>query len=402
MISRSTRFPLPTAGGRYGIYGGRFVPETLMAPLIELEAAYASASSDPAFWNEYESMARSWAGRPTPVYHAKRFTAKCGGAAIYLKREDLAHTGAHKINNALGQGLLARRMGKKRILAETGAGQHGVAVATVCTMLGMECIVYMGEEDVRRQSHNVFRMKVLGADVRPVASGSRTLKDAITEAMRDWITNVRDTYYMIGSVIGPHPYPMIVRDFQSIIGREAREQMLAAAGRLPDCVVACVGGGSNAMGAFYRFLDDEPVRLIGVEAGGTGFGEGGKSAASLCRGKVGVFHGAKTYYLQDDQGQIAEAHSIAAGLDYPGVGPELSYLRDVGRVECVAVTDEQAVEGFHMLSRAEGIMPAMESSHAVYHASKLAPSLPQDKIVLINVSGRGDKDLDIIARAAMT
>lgn len=397
MITRSARFPAPDKSGHFGQFGGRFVPETLMEPLAELERAYAAISSDLSFWNEYEDICRHWVGRPTPVYHAGRLSSQTGGAAIYLKREDLAHTGAHKINNALGQGLLARRMGKKRIIAETGAGQHGVAVATVCTKLGMDCVVYMGEDDIRRQSHNVFRMKVLGAEVRPVTTGSRTLKDAITEALRDWITNVGDTYYMIGSVIGPHPYPMIVRDFQSIIGREAREQMLAMNGRLPDFVVACVGGGSNAMGIFYWFLDDEQVRLVGVEAGGKK--AGGKSAASLCRGKVGVFHGLKTYFLQDEQGQIAEAHSVAAGLDYPGVGPELSYLRDEGRVECVAITDEEALDGFRALSRAEGIMPALESSHAIAYATKLAATLSKDKSVLVNLSGRGDKDLEIVAQA---
>ena len=397
MITRSARFPLPSKSGHYGSYGGRFVPETLMAPLAELEAAYSAISNDTAFWNEYEHMCRHWVGRPTPVYHCDRLSKLSAGAAIYLKREDLAHTGAHKINNALGQGLLASKMGKRRVVAETGAGQHGVAVATVCTMLGLDCVVYMGEEDVRRQSHNVFRMKVLGADVRPVSTGSQTLKDAITEALRDWITNVHDTYYMIGSVIGPHPYPMMVRDFQSIIGQEAREQMMAMDGRLPDYVVACVGGGSNAMGIFYRFLDDENVRLVAVEAGGHRGGT--KSAASLCRGKVGVFHGVKTYFLQDNDGQIAEAHSIAAGLDYPGVGPELSYLRDQGRVECTSVTDEDALEGFRMLSRAEGIMPALESAHAVFHAARLAATLPKDKVILVNLSGRGDKDLDIVAQA---
>jgi tryptophan synthase beta chain len=370
-----------------------------MGPLEELEAAYSAASQDAGFWREFQEACRDWVGRPTPLYAARRLSAKSRGAAILLKREDLAHTGAHKINNALGQGLLARRMGKRRVIAETGAGQHGVAVATVCTMLGMECIVYMGEEDVRRQSHNVFRMKLLGAEVHPVASGSRTLKDAISEAMRDWITNVKDTYYMLGSVVGPHPYPMMVRDFQSIIGREAREQVMGAIGRLPDVIVACVGGGSNAMGMFYPFLDDDGVRLIGVEAAGKGLQRGRKSAASLCRGRVGVLHGTKSYFLQDSDGQIEEAHSIAPGLDYPGVGPELAYLRDVGRVECVAVSDEEAVAGFRLLSRSEGIMPAMEPAHAVYHATRLAATLSRDMVVMVNLSGRGDKDLGIVARA---
>ncbi|MEW6034360.1 MAG: tryptophan synthase subunit beta [Chloroflexota bacterium] len=399
MITRSARFQLPDQKGHYGPYGGRFVPETLMAPLAELEAAYAAASGDAAFWSEFEAMCQNWVGRPTPVYHARNLSARSGGASVFLKREDLAHTGAHKINNALGQGLLARRMGKQRVVAETGAGQHGVAVATVCTLLGLECVVYMGEEDVRRQSHNVFRMKVLGAEVRPVSTGSRTLKDAITEAMRDWITNVRDTYYMLGSVVGPHPYPMMVRDFQSVVGREAREQVMSLCGRLPDCIVACVGGGSNAMGIFYAFLDDVQVRLIGVEAGGSGSKDSAKSAASLCRGRVGAFHGTRSYFLQDEHGQIAEAHSIAPGLDYPGVGPELSYLKDVGRVECVSVTDDEALDGFRLLSRSEGIMPALEPAHAVYHAARLAATLPREKMVLVNLSGRGDKDLDIVARA---
>lgn len=397
MITRSSKFPVPGPGGHYGQHGGRFVPETLMAPLAELEEAYARTVIDPAFWEEFGEACRRWIGRPTPVYHASRLSEEAGGAAILLKREDLAHTGAHKINNALGQGLLAKRMGKRRIVAETGAGQHGVAVATVCTRLGLECVVYMGEEDVRRQSHNVFRMKLLGAEVRPVASGSKTLKDAITEALRHWITNVGDTYYIFGSVVGPHPYPMMVRDFQSVIGKEAREQMMQLYGRLPDYIVACVGGGSNAMGMFYPFLDDGEVKLIGVEAGG--LGDGARSGASLCRGRVGVFHGTKSYYLQDDQGMIAEAHSIAAGLDYPGVGPELSYLRDMGRVQCLTVNDEEALEGFRTLTRAEGIMPALESSHAVFHAVKLAGRLKRDNIILVNLSGRGDKDLEIVSRS---
>lgn len=397
MTLRSVRFKFPDTRGHFGPYGGKFAPETLMRPLEELETAYNAAYEDSGFWQEFDSISRNWAGRPTPLYTASRLSAKSKGATVLLKREDLAHTGAHKINNALGQGLLAKRMGKRRIIAETGAGQHGVAVATVCTMLGLDCVVFMGEEDVRRQSHNVFRMKLLGAEVHSVASGGRTLKDAISEALRDWITNVQDTYYMLGSVVGPHPYPMIVRDFQSIIGREAREQVLNILGRLPNCVVACVGGGSNAMGIFYAFLDDD-IRLIGVEAAG----REKRSAASLCRGKVGVLHGTKSYFLQDQFGQIEEAHSIAPGLDYPGVGPELAYLRDVKRVECVAVSDEEAIAGFRLLSRSEGIMPALESAHAIYHATRLAATLPRDHIVIVNLSGRGDKDLEIVAQAMDT
>ena len=402
MILRSARFPFPDSQGHFGLYGGRFAPETLMGPLSELETAYSAACQDTGFWQEFDTACRDWVGRPTPLYPASILSAKARGTTILLKREDLAHTGAHKINNALGQGLLAKRMGKGRVVAETGAGQHGVAVATVCTMLGLDCVVYMGEEDVSRQSHNVLRMKLLGAEVRPVALGSRTLKDAISEALRDWITAVQDTYYMLGSVVGPHPYPMIVRDFQSVIGREAKEQVMNAHGRLPDYIVACVGGGSNAMGIFYPFLDDVQVRLIGVEAAGENLRRGKRSAASLCRGKVGVLHGTKSYFLQDRCGQIEEAHSIAPGLDYPGVGPELAYLRDVGRVECVAVSDEEAVTGFRLLSSAEGIMPALETSHAVYHATRLAATLSRDKVVMVNLSGRGDKDLEIVGRVMDT
>lgn len=388
---------LPDKQGHFGPWGGKFVPETLMPALAELQRAYTVASVDATFWQEFDQLCHNYTGRPTPLYHAQRLSEKIGGAQIMLKREDLAHTGAHKINNTLGQGLLCRRMGKRRIIAETGAGQHGVATATVCALLGLDCIVYMGEEDIHRQSMNVFRMKLLGADVRPVTSGSRTLKDAINEAIRDWVTNVQTTYYLLGSVVGPHPYPMMVRDFQSVIGREAREQMLGAHTRLPDYVVACVGGGSNAMGIFYPFLDDESVRLIGVEAAGKGL-RSGEHAATLAAGSPGVLHGAKSYLLQDEHGQVSTTHSISAGLDYPGVGPEHSYLKDIGRAEYVTVTDDEALKGFQMLSETEGIIPALESSHAVYYGVELARRLPSDKIVVVNVSGRGDKDLDIVAR----
>ncbi|MBI2288558.1 MAG: tryptophan synthase subunit beta [Chloroflexi bacterium] len=389
---------LPDKRGYFGEYGGQFVPETLMPVLAELVAAYDKAKADAAFWTEFDSLSRDYSGRPTPLYLAEKLTKQCGGARIYLKREDQAHTGAHKINNALGQGLLARRMGKRRIIAETGAGQHGVATAAVCAMLGMECIIYMGEEDVRRQSLNVFRMKLMGAEVRPVSSGSRTLKDAVNEAIRDWVTNARDTYYLIGSVVGPHPYPVMVRDFQSVIGKETREQILAKAGRLPDHIVACVGGGSNAIGIFHPFLDDRDVRLIGVEAAGRGL-ETGEHAASLVAGRLGVLHGAKSFVLQDSHGQIQPTHSISAGLDYPGVGPEHSYLKDSGRDTYVAVSDKEALEGFQLLSRAEGIIPALESAHAVFYAVGLAGSLDKEQIIVINLSGRGDKDMDIVAEA---
>jgi tryptophan synthase beta subunit len=363
-----------------------------------LAAAYEEARADPAFQEELSSLLRHYVGRPTPLYHARKLTEAAGGAQIYLKREDLAHTGAHKINNALGQGLLARRMGKRRIIAETGAGQHGVATATVCAMLGLNCIVYMGEIDVARQSLNVFRMKLLGAEVRPVRSGSRTLKDAINEAIRDWVTNVETTYYLIGSVVGAHPYPTIVRDFQSVIGREARAQCLEQAGRLPTAVVACVGGGSNAMGIFHPFLDDRDVRLIGVEAAGHGL-ETGRHAATLTAGRPGVLHGARSYLLQDEHGQVLEAHSISAGLDYPGVGPEHAYLKDAGRAQYVAVTDGQAMEGFQLLCRTEGIIPALEPAHAIYAAVELARSMSPDDLVLVNLSGRGDKDMGTVAGA---
>lgn len=384
-----------TKKGYYGNYGGQFVPETLMPVLNELEAAWRKVKKDAGFWQEFDAMSRDYSGRPTSLYFADKLTEQCGGARIYLKREDLAHTGAHKINNALGQGLLAVRMGKKRIIAETGAGQHGVATAAVCAKLGLECIVYMGSEDIRRQALNVFRMKLMGTEVRSVDSGSRTLKDAINEAIRDWVTNARDTYYLLGSVVGPAPYPEIVRDFQSVIGAESREQILEKKGRLPDYIVACVGGGSNAMGIFHPFADDKDVKLIGVEAAGKGV-DSGEHAATLAAGSVGILHGSKSYILQDEGGQIMETHSVSAGLDYPGVGPEHSYLKDIGRAEYVAVNDTQALEGFQLLCKTEGIPPALESSHAIYYASQLAATLDKDKIVLICLSGRGDKDMDIV------
>jgi tryptophan synthase beta chain len=384
--------------GYFGGYGGQFVPETLMPVLDELAAAYKNLKEDKSFWTEFDSISRDYSGRPTPLYLAEKLTEHCGGARIYLKREDLAHTGAHKINNALGQGLVAMKMGKHRIIAETGAGQHGVATAAVCAKLGLECIVYMGEEDIRRQALNVFRMKLMGTEVRPVSSGSRTLKDAINEAIRDWVTNARDTYYLLGSVVGPYPYPEMVRDFQSVIGTESRQQILEKEGRLPDCIIACVGGGSNAIGIFYPFIGDREVRLIGVEAAGRGI-DSGKHAATLAAGTVGVLHGSKSYILQDENGQIKETHSVSAGLDYPGVGPEHSYLKDTGRAEYVAVDDTDALEGFQLLCRTEGITPALESSHAIYHATQVARTLDRDKIIIINLSGRGDKDMDIVEEA---
>jgi len=369
-----------------------------MSALAELEQAYREAQADEGFQKELASLLRDYAGRPTPLYFARRLTERLGGAKVYLKREDLAHTGAHKINNALGQGLLARRMGKPRVAAETGAGQHGVATATVCAMLGLECVVYMGEEDVRRQALNVFRMRLLGAEVRPVGSGSRTLKDAINEAIRDWVTNVESTHYLLGSVVGPHPYPMMVRDFQSVIGKEARQQMLAAEGRLPDYAVACVGGGSNAIGLFHAFYSDKLVRFIGVEAAGRGLATG-EHAASLAAGRPGVLHGAMSYLLQDQWGQVAETHSISAGLDYPGVGPEHAFYKESGRAQYVAATDQQALEGFTLLCETEGIIPALEPAHALYQAAELAKTLPKDQIVLVCLSGRGDKDMEIVAQA---
>jgi len=390
---------LPDNRGYFGTYGGRFVPETLVPALDELTAAYEEVKSDAAFWAEFDSLSCDYSGRPTPLYLAERLSSHCGGAQIFLKREDLAHTGAHKINNALGQGILARRMGKQRIIAETGAGQHGVATAAVCALLGLDCIVYMGEEDVHRQSLNVFRMKLMGAEVRPVSGGSRTLKDAINEAIRDWVTNVRDSYYLLGSVVGPHPYPSMVRDFQSVIGKEAREQIMARCNRLPDYIVACVGGGSNAIGIFHPFLKDKDVKLIGVEAAGRGL-KTGKHAASLTAGKIGVLHGTKSYVLQDSNGQIMETHSISAGLDYPGVGPEHSYLKDSGRVTYVAVSDKEALDAFQLLCRTEGILPALEPAHAISHAAKMAASLVgKEQIIVVNLSGRGDKDMDIVVEA---
>jgi tryptophan synthase beta chain len=389
---------LPDSRGYYGRFGGKFVPETLMAALGELEGAYAEAREDDAFRARLDDLLRHYVGRPTSLYLAEKLTARHGGARILLKREDLAHTGAHKINNAIGQGLLAARMGKKRVIAETGAGQHGVAVATVCALLGQECTIYMGSEDIRRQSMNVFRMKLLGAEVRSVDSGSRTLKDAVNEAIRDWVTKCETTYYLLGSSVGPHPYPMMVRDFQSVIGSETREQILAAEGRLPDCIVACVGGGSNAIGMFHPFLGDESVRLVGVEAAGGGLSSGSHSA-TLAAGYPGVLHGALSYLLQDAQGQIVETHSIAPGLDYPGVSPEHSYLKEIGRAEYVTADDGEALDAFRLLSTTEGIIPALESAHAVAHAAKLAPELGPGGLLVVNLSGRGDKDLPIVAEA---
>ena len=390
---------LPDDRGRFGDFGGKFVPETLMAALDQLEAAYWEVKEDNDFQDKLTHLLRTYAGRPTALYYDENLSRHVGGARIYLKREDLAHTGAHKINNGLGQALLAQHMGKKRIIAETGAGQHGVASATACAMLGLECIVYMGEEDIRRQSLNVYRMRLLEAEVISVKSGTRTLKDAINEAIRDWVTNVDTTHYLIGSVVGPHPYPMLVRDFQLVIGREARWQILEAAGKLPDYVVACVGGGSNAIGTFHPFIGDESVKLSGAEAGGEGIATD-KHSATLSAGRTGVLHGSMSYLLQDDHGQVRETHSISAGLDYPGVGPEHSYLKDSGRAQYSEVTDAQALEAFHLLCRTEGIIPALESSHAVYLACQLAKELTDDQIVLVCLSGRGDKDIDIVAEAS--
>jgi tryptophan synthase beta chain len=390
---------MPDSGGHFGHYGGSFVPETLMHPLEELKAAYDEARLDQSFQREFETLLREYVGRPTPITFAERLTKQLGGAQVFLKREDLNHTGAHKINNALGQILLARRMGKRRIIAETGAGQHGVATATVCAMTGMKCLVYMGTEDMRRQALNVFRMRLLGAEVVGVDAGSRTLKDAINEALRDWVTNVGDTHYLLGSVLGPHPYPMMVRDFQSVIGREARQQMLERCNRLPDYLLACVGGGSNAMGLFYAFLDDPSVKMIGVEAGGRGLSLGEHAARFLEEGggSIGVLQGTRSYVLQDDRGQIALTHSISAGLDYPSVGPEHAYLHDRGRVEYVSAGDQEAIEAFLLLTRMEGIMPALESAHAIAHLRKVAPRLSKEEIILVNLSGRGDKDVNTVA-----
>ena len=391
----SNRYEQPV-GGHFGEHGGRFVAETLMHALDELETLYLAARQDPEFHAELKSDLERYVGRPTPLYFAERLTAELGGARVYLKREDLNHTGAHKVNNTVGQALLARRMGKPRVIAETGAGQHGVATATIAARLGLTCRVYMGAEDVRRQSLNVYRMKLLGAEVVAVQSGSKTLKDAMNEAMRDWVTNVDNTHYIIGTVAGPHPFPMLVRDFQSVIGQEARAQCLQDLGRLPDVLVACVGGGSNAIGLFHPFIDDQEVRLVGVEAGGLGV-QTGRHAAPLCAGKVGVLHGNRTYLMQDEDGQIIETHSVSAGLDYPGVGPEHSFLKDIGRAEYHAVTDEEALSAFRLLNRCEGILPALESSHAIAWVVRHAPAMSADEVVVVNLSGRGDKDIMTVA-----
>ena len=398
MRARTTAPKLPDALGHFGRYGGRYVPETLMSPLIELERAYLAARRDAKFQARLRALMTDYAGRPTPLYFAERLTEHAGGARIYLKREDLCHTGAHKINNVLGQGLLAQRMKKRRVIAETGAGQHGVATATIAALLGQECEVYMGAEDVERQALNVFHMKLLGAKVIPVESGSRTLKDAVNEALRDWVTNVRTTYYVLGSALGPHPYPMMVRDFHTVIGKEARAQARRMIGRLPDVVIACVGGGSNAIGLFHPFINDRKVRILGVEAGGHGV-PSGQHGATLSAGRPGVLHGSMSYVLQNDEGQIAIAHSISAGLDYPGVGPEHAYYRDLGRFEFTSVTDEEALQGFQTLARTEGIMPALESSHAVAYAIRIAKQLPRSKAIVVGLSGRGDKDVHVIAKA---
>ncbi len=392
-------YSFPDEKGHFGNYGGVFVAETLMHALDDLRANYEQLKNEKSFQEEFQHELKYFVGRPSPVYYAKRLSEKLGGAQIWLKREDLNHTGAHKVNNTVGQALLARHMGKKRIIAETGAGQHGVASATVAARYGMECVVYMGSEDVRRQSSNVYRMKLLGATVVPVESGSKTLKDALNEAMRDWVTNVENTFYIIGTVAGPHPYPMIVRDFNSVVGTELREQMPELIGRQPDAIIACVGGGSNAIGAFYPYIKDLSVRLIGVEAGGLGI-ETGKHAAPLASGKPGVLHGNRTYLMQDQDGQIIETHSISAGLDYPGVGPEHSLLKDMGRAEYVVANDDEALEAFHTLTKLEGIMPALESAHAVAHAVKIAPHMSKDQVLLVNLSGRGDKDMHTVAQAS--
>jgi tryptophan synthase beta chain len=389
-------YDLPDASGHFGRYGGVFVAETLIRALDELKQQYAHFRSDPDFIAEFEYDLEHYVGRPSPIYHARRWSERLGGAQIYLKREDLNHTGAHKINNCVGQALLARRLGKPRVIAETGAGQHGVATATVAARFGMQCVVYMGSEDIRRQAQNVFRMKLLGAEVVSVESGSKTLKDALNEAMRDWVTNVESTFYIIGTVAGPHPYPMMVRDFQSVIGKECLAQMPKLAGRQPDAIIACVGGGSNAMGIFYPYLAHSDVKLIGVEAAGEGLATG-RHAASLCAGRPGVLHGSRTYLLQDADGQIAATHSVSAGLDYPGVGPEHAWLKDSGRAQYVAVTDDEALAAFSECCRIEGIIPALESAHALAYAVRLAPSLPRDKLLLVNLSGRGDKDMATVA-----
>ncbi len=388
----------PDEQGRFGIYGGRFVSETLMPLILDLEAEYERAKTDPTFWAEMDDLWTHYVGRPSPLYFAERLTDHLGGAKIYMKRDELNHTGAHKINNVLGQILLARRMGKTRIIAETGAGQHGVATATVCARFGLQCIVYMGATDVERQAPNVFRMRLLGAEVVPVTSGRGTLKDAMNDALRDWVTNVRDTFYCIGTVAGPHPYPAMVRDFQSIIGKEVKEQILPREGRLPDTIVAAIGGGSNAMGLFYPFLDDKDVRIIGVEAGGKGVDDRMEHCASLSGGRAGVLHGNRTYLLQDDEGQILEGHSISAGLDYPGIGPEHAWLKDIGRAEYVSITDAEALEAFQLCCAQEGIIPALEPSHALAHVMKIAPDLPRDHLIVMNMCGRGDKDIFTVAK----
>ncbi|OHX11661.1 tryptophan synthase subunit beta [Chromobacterium sphagni] len=391
------RYDFPDAQGHFGPYGGVYVAETLMVALDELKAEYARVKADPSFWQEFHHELKHYVGRPSPIYHAKRWSEQLGGAQIYLKREDLNHTGAHKINNAIGQALLAKRMGKKRVIAETGAGQHGVATATVAARYGMECVVYMGAEDVKRQSPNVFRMKLLGATVVPVESGSKTLKDALNEAMRDWVTNVDSTFYILGTAAGPHPYPMLVRDFVSVIGEESKIQMPEIIGRQPDLVVACVGGGSNAIGMFYPYIGVDGVRMVGVEAGGHGIASG-KHAAPISGGApVGVLHGSKSYLMQDDDGQIIETHSVSAGLDYPGVGPEHCHLKDIGRAEYVAINDDEALRAFHDCCHLEGIIPALESSHALAWAAKTAPTMGKDKVILVNLSGRGDKDINTVA-----
>ena len=388
----------PDEQGHWGKYGGRYVPETLMAPLDELTKSYRQAQADPAFQRELDGLLTNYSGRPTPLFYASRLTTAAGGARIYLKREDLSHTGSHKINNALGQAMLARRMGKQRVIAETGAGQHGVAAATVCALFGLDCVVYMGSEDMQRQALNVFRMKLLGAEVRAVDTGSATLKEAINEALRDWVTNVADTYYLLGSALGPHPYPVMVRDFQSVIGRETRRQILAVEGRLPDSLVACVGGGSNSIGLFHSFLEDPTVKMIGVEAGGRGKDLGQHAARfESAGGRLGVLHGTMSYVLQDEHGQIAQTHSISAGLDYPAIGPEHAYLHDTGRVTYLAVSDAEALKAFHTLSELEGIVPALESAHAIAHALKIAAAMRPDEIIVVNLSGRGDKDLRTVA-----
>jgi tryptophan synthase beta chain len=395
-LFKTPDYQFPDARGHFGPYGGAFVAETLSHALAELSAAYERYSADPVFLDEFRYELKHFVGRPSPIYHAKRWSEQQGGAQIFFKREDLNHTGAHKINNVIGQALLARRMGKQRIIAETGAGQHGVATATICARFGLECVVYMGSEDVKRQAQNVYRMKLLGATVVPVESGSKTLKDALNEAMRDWVTNIENTFYIIGTVAGPHPYPMMVRDFQSVIGEECLVQMPELAGRQPDYVMACIGGGSNAMGIFYPYLDEKNVQLVGVEAAGEGL-DSGKHSASLTAGFPGVLHGNRTYLLQDENGQIIETHSVSAGLDYPGVGPEHAWLKDSARAQYVSVTDEEALAAFHDCCHIEGIIPALESSHAIAYAVKLAPSLPKDKLILVNLSGRGDKDMHTVA-----